>query len=123
MIALCKSSDIKEVHEGMIGLRKLVSSSANNKVEQIAEGIYNDEGLFNTVIGLMRQNQYARLKAEAVWIITNIIASSFNGCKVISQAGIVQDLVSLIESNDVLVAEQAIWAVSNFAANSDIERA
>ena len=90
MIAI-RSSNIINVHRGIIGIRKLLS--INNPLVQTVI----DSGIVPQLIELIKQHEFPQLQMEAAWIIANVAAGTTEHCEYIIKKGIIPLCLVLIQ--------------------------
>lgn len=112
LVEAMKSHSDQKILFAAEGFRKL-SSSKDPPIHKII-----DSGVLLYIFRWINRHDAPRLQYECAWIVTNITSGDQTDCDIIVNRGFLPILVSLLESQDKLVREQAMWALGNISANS-----
>jgi importin subunit alpha-1 len=112
-----KSSNLKEVLYGIVGIRKILSEPNDPPIEEVISKGAVDE-IFN-ILG--RESKVIPIVYETFWILTNIASSDHKHTRYICKKGAVDLLKQFTNKCDnIYVKDQMIWLVANIAAD-DVE--
>ena len=67
LIAAINENDIVKQHQGMIGIRKILSIAESPPIQAVI-----DAGLVPRMIEYVKQQEYPQLQLEATWALTNV---------------------------------------------------
>ena len=99
-------------------LRRLLSREGNPPIDAAVE-----TGLVPIIMRYLRQQLNPKLQFEALWALTNIMACGTSAhVAVVLAAGALPLFVELLDSPDMDVREQAVWAIGNVAGDSPANR-
>jgi importin subunit alpha-1 len=104
------------LHEGIIGLRKLLSAD-QPPIQRVI-----DLNLVPKMIDLIKQQTYPYLQMEATWALTNIASGTSTQCQSIVDKGGIPIFIKLLSSPLENNVEQAVWALGNIAGDSHYNR-
>lgn len=99
LVKKAEGQDIYEQHEGMIGIRKLLSMENQHPIQAII-----DSNMVPRMIKFLSNNEHPRLQIESAWALTNIAFGTTNQCQSIIDKGGIPLFVKLLGSpNDEVV--------------------
>lgn len=117
-LAVClQSKDPLTTHEGIIGIRKVLSNNDNPPIQAVI-----DANLVPRMIELVKQTQYTYLQMEATWALTNIASGTTMQCQSIVDKGGIPIFIKLLTSELEMTVEQAVWALGNIAGDTHFNR-
>uniref|UniRef100_A0A914VKV3 IBB domain-containing protein n=1 Tax=Plectus sambesii TaxID=2011161 RepID=A0A914VKV3_9BILA len=106
-----KSSDPEVQLQAIQQARKLLSSDRNPPIDDlIASGILP---ILVECLKTTTPNFSANLQFEAAWALTNIASGTSSQTQAVVQAGAVPLFLELLNSSNMNVCEQAVWALGN----------
>lgn len=117
LVKKAESQDVYLQHEGIIGIRKLLSMEMLLPIQAVI-----DANMVPRMIKFLANNDMPRLQVESAWALTNIAFGTTNQCQSIIDKGGIPLFVKLLGSPHDEVIEQAIWALGNIAGDSTINR-
>ncbi|TMW57541.1 hypothetical protein Poli38472_003466 [Pythium oligandrum] len=98
-------------------LRVLLSSERDLLIRQMLEKNWTPR-----LIKWLRLRDRPTLQVEALWALTNIAAGATDNTSVLLQNGVIPTLVSLLDSSNEEVLEQAVWVLGNLAGEGSATR-
>eukprot|EP01102_Stenamoeba_stenopodia_P020472 TRINITY_DN797_c0_g1_i1.p1 TRINITY_DN797_c0_g1~~TRINITY_DN797_c0_g1_i1.p1 ORF type:complete len:575 (-),score=128.29 TRINITY_DN797_c0_g1_i1:108-1700(-) len=108
-----RSNDTAAQLEATIAFRKLLSMEKNPPIEEVIEA-----GVVPRLVEFLTRYDTPQLQFESAWALTNIASGSSFQTRVVIDHGAVPILVSLLQSPNDDVREQAVWALGNIAGDS-----
>ena len=102
--------------ESAILLRKLLSLEEDPPIQQILES-----GVIKTLINIIETSKDQLLRAEAIWGLVNAARGNSEQIDFLAQKKVPELFIKALEDNLYMV-KQAVWGVSNLAANSVSKR-
>lgn len=117
LAAQLKNKDPIAIHEGIIGIRKLLSQDDNPPIQQVI-----DMNLVPRMIEMVKQEQYPYLQMEAAWALTNVASGSSPQCQCVVDKGGIPIFIKLLSSPTEIIVEQAVWALGNIAGDNTFTR-
>ena len=115
-VQFVNSSNMQEVHQGVMLIRKLLAVQEDAPTDQVVE-----TGVAPILVKCMQQTENTRLQFEASWALSNIASGSKENTMYVLQTNAVPVWVSHFSSQDPDVVEQAAWAVGNIAGETRIK--
>lgn len=115
-VSQLQSPDLTEIHEAIIGIRKLLSV-LNPPIQAVI-----DANIVPRAIQILNESNYPRLQIEAAWALTNIASGTSAQCQLLIDCGCIPVFIKLLSSDCSLVVHQVIWAIGNIGADSPINR-
>ena len=112
-----QEQDIIRVHFGMIGIRELLSITDNTPIQIIL-----DTGLIPLMIELVKQHEYPQLQMESAWALANLASGSTLQCIILVKAGIIPTFIELLRVDNMMVVEQAVWALGCIGGDINLFR-
>jgi len=122
-------SDIPENWlSGARKIRKMLTCGKNPPIKQVIE-----LGIVPALVRFL-SSSYAHVRDpsdsptscslhfEAAWALTNVASGSSDDTRAVVQAGAIPYFVALLQSNDLSVCEQAVWALGNIAGDGPAYR-
>ncbi|KAJ5071779.1 importin alpha [Anaeramoeba ignava] len=103
--------------EGATFLRKILSIEGSPPIEHVIK-----TGVVFRLVELLRKTQDTKLQFEIAWALTNIASGSSEQTKEVLKYDSLPIFVKLLDSHDLNVKEQAVWALGNIAGDSPILR-
>ncbi len=82
LIAAINENDIIKQHQGMIGIRKILSIAESPPIQAVI-----DAGLVPRMIEYVKQQEYPQLQLEATWALTNVASGTTIQCQSIIDKG------------------------------------
>lgn len=82
LIAAINENDIVKQHQGMIGIRKILSIAESPPIQAVI-----DAGLVPRMIEYVKQQEYPQLQLEATWALTNVASGTTIQCQSIIDKG------------------------------------
>lgn len=105
-----KSAASAEQMEAAHKLRELLSSERDSLVHEVLL-----RGWVPHLLSWLKLREQPLLQVEALWALTNIAAGTVEHTHVLIKHGAVPTLVTLLDSPDEEVLEQAVWVLGNLA--------
>jgi len=107
-----KFSSPEDIFNAVQSVRKLLSRERNPPIDTVINA-----GLVPKLIKLLQQTTDHLTQFEAAWALTNIVSgTSEQTCIVVEQGGI-DIFLKLLQSPELNVCEQAVWALGNIAGD------
>ncbi|KAI5173059.1 importin subunit alpha-6/7 [Nematocida sp. LUAm3] len=121
------SRDPERIIEGVTEFRRLLSAEKSPPISVVVEN-----GLVATFTKLIDFNnpiyrgiseeQSIRIIHEAAWVLTNIASGTHEQTMFILKAGAIIPLIALLNVNNVILQDQAAWAIGNIAGDGELAR-
>ena len=109
-VSLVNSSNIQDVHQGVMLIRKLLAVQEDAPTNEVVEA-----GVAPILVKCMEQTENTRLQFEASWALSNIASGSKENTMYVLQTNAVPLWIQHFSSHDPDVVEQAAWAIGNIA--------
>ena len=110
-VSLANSSNILNVHQGVMLIRKLVAVEEEPPTSEVVEA-----GVVPILVKCMEQTENTRLQFDASWALSNIASvGSTEDVTCILQTNAVPLWIQHFSSHDPDVVEQAAWGIGNIA--------
>ena len=109
-VSLVNSSNIRDVHQGVMLIRKLLAVQEDAPTNEVVEA-----GVAPILVKCMEQTENTRLQFEASWALSNIASGSKENTMYVLQTNAVPLWIQHFSSHDPDVVEQAAWAIGNIA--------
>jgi len=106
-------SDDQSQFQSTQHIRKLLSIEQNPPIQEVI-----DTQVVPDFIKLLQKESHPNTQFEAAWALTNIASGSNDQTKCVVDHGAVPIFVSLLQSPNDSVREQAVWALGNIAGDS-----
>ncbi|OSX70689.1 hypothetical protein BU14_0690s0003 [Porphyra umbilicalis] len=113
MVAGIQSDNSTKQMEFTLEFRKLLSIERNPPIDQVIA-----QGVVPRFVSFLKAETMPQLQFEAAWALTNIASGTSAHTKVVMDAGAVPIFVTLLQSPNDDVREQAVWALGNMAGDS-----
>jgi len=107
------SSDLRVQHQGLVGLRKILSIEQNTPIQKAV-----DAKVIPKLIEFLCLENLPYLQLEAAWIMTNIACGTTEQTEQIVTRGAIRHFVKLLKSPRGEISEQAVWALGNISGDS-----
>ena len=111
-LELIRSSNILEQHQGIIGLRRILSNKASLPIRQIL-----DHSALYIIIAMTKNQEEPHLQLEATWCLANLASGSTEETYSLIKKNIISIFVQLSKSTLPQIAEQAIWGLGNISGD------
>lgn len=109
MIAgIMQDVDMVKVLENARKVRKILSKEPQPPFDEVIQS-----GLVSRVVQLLDRDDEPSIQFEVAWILTNICSGTSEQTSVVVDSGATPKLVRLLQSRDLRLCEQAIWALGN----------
>uniref|UniRef100_A0A914CPX9 Importin subunit alpha n=1 Tax=Acrobeloides nanus TaxID=290746 RepID=A0A914CPX9_9BILA len=109
---LLNNPSLEQMQFAFEQIRRLLSINNNPPVDDIINA-----GLVEALVKAL-EVQDRKVQFEAAWGLTNIVSGTSDQTLIGVRAGCVKPLVPLMFSDDIPLAEQAMWAIANIAGDS-----
>jgi importin subunit alpha-1 len=86
--------DILKKHQGVIGIRKLISTEVDPPIQPVI-----DAGIIQECINMIKQDQYPQLKLEATWVLTNIASGTAEQTHALVEKDVIPLMIQLMHEN------------------------
>ena len=110
IIQAFRTQNIEQKYQGLVGIRKLLSSSPSPIQELI------DIGIVPELLSLL-DNSPAEFQYEALWCLTNISTGTSEQANNIVLKGGIPKIVKLLDSSIEELRVQAAWLIGNLASD------
>lgn len=94
-------------------VRKILSKEPQPPFDEVIQS-----GLLPRLVRLLGRYDNTTIQFEVAWILTNICSGTSLQTQAVVDNGAVPSLVSLLDSPDIRVREQAVWALGNIIGDS-----
>lgn len=112
IVASAVSQDIETQLQAVQAARKLLSSDRNPPIDDLIQS-----GILPILVNCLRNDitspEHASLQFEAAWALTNIASGTSAQTEAVVRAGAVPLFLELLNSPNMNVCEQAVWALGN----------
>lgn len=115
--ALIQDSDMQLLLESAQKTRKILSKES---LPQFDEAIKS--GLMPRFIELLDKHDQPLIQFEVAWILTNICSGTTEQTRPVVEHGAIPKLVGLMNSPDIRVVEQSVWALGNIIGDGALYR-
>mmetsp|Transcript_10907 Transcript_10907/g.16477 ORF Transcript_10907/g.16477 Transcript_10907/m.16477 type:complete len:519 (-) Transcript_10907:165-1721(-) len=112
MIELVNSSESQKQGEGLVMLRKLLSTENNPPLAAVIQ-----TGCLPRIIQFLHSGADPKLQFEAAWILTNIASGEHQFTQEVVNHNAIPVLLELFQSPSAEVREQAVWTIGNIAGD------
>ena len=109
-VSLANSSNILNVHQGVMLIRKLVTVEEEPPTFEVIEA-----GVVPILVKCMEQTENTRLQFDASWALSNIASDSKENVVYVLQTNVLPLWIQHFSSHDPDVVEQAARAIRNIA--------
>lgn len=106
------SSDERKLFAAQ-GLRKMLSLVEGPPIQQVI-----DTGVMTKILEGLQRFDFSQLQYESAWVLTNIASGTSMHTQTIIEKGCVPLLISLLNSTNETVRDQAAWALGNIAGDA-----
>ena len=113
IISVFRTQEINQKYYGLVGIRKLLSTSPSPIQELI------DIGIIPELISLL-DNSPPEFQYEALWCLTNFAAGTKDQINCIVSKGVIPKIIKLMESSIEELKIQAIFILGNLVNDSKI---
>lgn len=93
-----------------------------SKKEIILDEAINEviaSGVLNFMVECLKSSSL-EIQRESAWVLINVSAGTNEQAKAVLDIGALEHLIALMESTDMGVIENSIWAINNLACKSGI---
>jgi len=97
----------------LINLKITFIKEVGSPIQEIIDG-----GLVPFLISNVKRTENTYFQRECAWALTNIAAGTTQQTEMILEQGALAPIMSLLDSNEEDIAEQAIWAIGNIAGDN-----
>lgn len=114
MIAnIMQNEDLPCLLENAMKVRKLLSREPQPPFDDVIKG-----NLVPRLVELLDLDSEPLIQFEVAWILTNICSGTTEQTRVVVQSGALPKLMKLMNSPDIRVCEQAVWALGNIVGDN-----
>lgn len=106
--ALNQDENVEMIIANAQKVRKALSKEPQPPFDDVIQ-----KGLLPRLVQLLDRNDNTTIQFEVSWVLTNICSGTTQHTKAVVDAGAVPKLVQLLQSPDLKVCEQALWALGN----------
>ena len=100
----------EEIHQAVIGFRKMLSVERNPPVRQVIEA-----NMLTKFVQLLSHEDKS-IQFEAAWALTNVASTEYT--RTVAEHGAIPYLVQLLLSESADVREQSAWCLGNIAGDA-----
>ena len=110
---LILSNKIMEQHEGMIGIRKILTSGDYI----IFQKILDNKIILNRIFDFAKNENQPHLQLESIWALANLSGGSTEQTSVLVKIDVINIFVVFCDNKFPEIAEQAIWGLGNISGD------
>lgn len=110
LVEMVTSREPRKILFGMVGIRKLLSLIDNPPIQSVI-----DANLLPLILSMSCGGDFPRLQFESLWCLTNIASGKAEHVQALIDKGAIPIFISLLNSDQENIVEQAIWALGNIA--------
>lgn len=111
------SNDPTAQYEATVAIRKLLSIEKNPPILDVINA-----GVVPRLVELLKDSSRPKLQFETSWALTNIASGTSEQTHLVVRSGAVPLFISLLQSSDEELREQAVWALGNIAGDGTLCR-
>ncbi|KAJ3444070.1 importin subunit alpha-4 [Anaeramoeba flamelloides] len=109
-----KSKNIDQISQCVQQIRILLSQKSDPPIDIVIKS-----GIIPTFVEMLSQKENLFLQLETAWIFSNICSGNHQQTKFVVDHGIIPIFIELLDSNDLSIVGQSIWALGNISGDCD----
>jgi len=113
--SIVKSAQSSNPEERLItikSVRKLLSSIINPPIDELIQS-----GILPVLVKCLADDQYSVIQFEVAWALTNIASGNSEQTGAVVASGAVPIFIRLLESSNIHLVEQCVWATGNIVGD------
>lgn len=110
---LILSNSILEQHEGMIAIRKILTSGDYI----IFQEILDNKKILNKIFEFAKSENLPHLQLESIWSLANLSGGSTEQTTILVKMNVINIFVVFCDNKFPEIAEQAIWGLGNISGD------
>lgn len=112
ILLMLTSNDPQKNFDGVQTIRRMLSRERNPPIDLMI-----NSGVVPYCVNFLRPEVSTELQFEAAWALTNIASGNSEQTRAVISNGGVARFIELLNSPEIKVAEQAVWALGNISGD------